>query len=61
MAENVARGGYVVTTKSENWLAYHVTVNDDTLLKVAEILGVQPELRKTLTPEVRSIYIFRGK
>jgi hypothetical protein len=61
MAANVGRGGYVVTTRSENWLAYQVTVDDQTLSKVAEVLGIEPDLRKKLTSEIRSIYIFRGR
>jgi hypothetical protein len=38
-----------------------VKVDDQTLLKVAEILGIPQADRDKLVSEIRSIYIYRGE
>jgi hypothetical protein len=56
----VAYGGYVVTTKNQTYVG-KVKVDDQTLLRVAEILGIPKVDRDKLISEIRSIYIYRGE
>jgi uncharacterized protein YaaQ len=60
MGEFVAHGGFVVTTNTTNFVG-RVKVDDQTLLKVAEILGIPTASRDRLISEIRSIYLYRGE
>jgi hypothetical protein len=55
----VPGGGYVITTSRESH--YHIAnVDEQTLQKVAELLGISKAERDRLISDTRSIYIFRG-
>lgn len=64
MATYTPRGGFVITMNHNNSVG-QITVNDDTLRKVAEALGIPQRaanlgLDKRIS-EIKSIYIFRGE
>ena len=52
-------GGYVVTTTNRS-LVRDVVVDEQTLDKIAELLGIPKAERDQLIPDTRSIYIYRG-
>ena len=54
----VPGGGYIVTT-SDSTLRHHANINDETLKKVAELLGI-PKAERGKLSNIRSISIFRG-
>jgi hypothetical protein len=60
VGDSVARGGYVVTTKTTNVVG-QVKVDDQLLLKVAETLGILEARSDQFVSEIRSIHIYRGK
>jgi hypothetical protein len=60
VGDSVARGGYVITTKTTNVVG-QVTVDDQLLFRVAEILGIQEARSDQFISEIRSIHIYRGK
>lgn len=64
MAANTPRGGFVITMNHNNSVG-QMPVNDETLRKVAEALGIPQragnlDIEKRLS-EIKSIYIFRGE
>jgi hypothetical protein len=64
MATYTPRGGFVITTDNNN-IVGQTKVNDDTLRKVAEALGIPQraanlDIDKRIS-DIKSIYIFRGE
>jgi len=55
----VPDGGYVVTT-TDRTLVRKVVVDEQTLDKIAELLGIPKAERDRLISDTRSIYIYRG-
>jgi hypothetical protein len=59
----VASGGYnggYVLTATDGTLVHHANVDDKTLEKVAELLGIPKAKRKQLISKTTSIQIYRG-
>lgn len=55
----VPRGGYVLTA-SDRTLVHKANVDEKTLEKIAELLGIPKAERDELISKTRSIHIFRG-
>ena len=55
----VAEGGYVIAA-SDRTLVHKVKVDEKTLKKVAELLGISKGERDQLIATTRSIHIYRG-
>jgi hypothetical protein len=55
----VAEGGYVVTA-SNRTLVHKVKVDDKTLKKIANALGISKADRDQLIASTRAIHIYRG-
>jgi hypothetical protein len=51
-------GGYIVTT-AEGSAAYQLSVDEETLRKIAEALGISETVREHIS-KAKSIYIYRG-
>jgi hypothetical protein len=64
MAAHTPRGGFVITDDGDN-IVGQIKVDDDTLRKVAEALGIPQraanlDIAKRIS-DIKSIYIFRGE
>ena len=59
VADDKYKGGCVLTA-SDGTLVHHSSVDDKTLEKVAELLGVPKAKRKQLVAKTTSIHIFRA-
>jgi hypothetical protein len=58
MGDIVRRGGFIITTSGGN-LVSNKDIDQETLLKVAELLGIKPAHKQELGQEtIRSIFIY---
>ena len=52
-------GGFVVTTKKGNYVSRQ-EVDEQTLLKVAKVLGIPEDQQQLLASGFTSVFIYRG-
>jgi hypothetical protein len=56
----LGKGGYVVTARDRT-LRHQMDIDEKTLKKVAELLGISKAESEKIISEAESIYIYRGK
>jgi hypothetical protein len=58
MGDIVRRGGFIITTSGRTYVS-NKDIDQATLLKVAELLGIEPAHKHELGPETfRTIFIY---